>query len=190
MSDEQRLTTLLGRVYEGCDGAMDRLMHEVYQDLNGIAGRHMRRQFGAGLPGVTLEPSALVNETFLRLVKQRQKYDNRGHFFAIATRLMLRVLIDYQRSRSAKKRAGDQIRVTLTGIGAAVDDDPAAGVSDLQQALEELEQLDPRTADVLKMRVIWGLTVPEVAESLSISVSTVEREWRFARSWLRKRLTD
>ena len=104
--------------------------------------------------------------------------------------MMLRVLIDYQRSRSAKKRAGDQIRVTLTGIGAAVDDDPAAGITDLQQALEELERLDTRTADVLKMRVIWGLTVPEVAESLSISVSTVEREWRFARSWLRKRLTD
>jgi len=78
--------------------------------------------------------------------------------------------------------------VTLSGIGAAAAQDPAADVSDLQQAFEDLEEVDTRTADVLKLRVVWGLTVPEVAESLGVSVSTVEREWRFARRWLKKRL--
>ena len=190
MNDSAPLTSLLERVYEGDDTALEDLMSEVYLDLKRLADKHMRQHFGAQLAGVTLEPSALVNETFLRLIKQRQKYDNRGHFFAIATRLMMRVLMDYHRTRSAKKRAGDQIRVTLSGIGEAVTTDPVADVADLQAAFEELEEIDSRTADVLKLRVVWGLTVQEVSESLSISVSTVEREWRFAKRWLKKRLEE
>ena len=190
MTEASPLTSLLERVYEGKSGALDDLMTEVYQDLQRLAEKHMRQHFGAQLAGITLEPSALVNETFLRLIKQRQRYDNRGHFFAIATRLMMRVLMDYHRARSAKKRAGDQIRVTLSGVGAEATPDPATEVSDLQQAFEDLEAVDSRTADVLKLRVVWGLTVPEAAESLGVSVSTVEREWRFARRWLRKRLEN
>ena len=85
---------------------MDELMETVYEDLERIAGRHLRERFGRGLPGVTLEPAALVNESFLRIIRQRSRYDNRGHFFAIATKVMLRVLTDYQRRRGAEKRRG------------------------------------------------------------------------------------
>lgn len=186
-SDGEGLTLLLRRAEDGEPGAMDALMERVYDDLRGIAERRMRQQFGSGAEGVTLDPSGLVHETYLRLIKQRKRFDNRGQFFAIATRTMMRVLVDYQRSRSAKKRDGG-IRVTLTGIGAQVSDDPAVDVQQVQQAMEALEELDPRTAEVVKLRALWGLTVVEIAETLDVSESTARREWRFGRRWLQARL--
>ena len=113
MASSDDITRLLGEVDTGRAGAMDDLMQAVYSDLQRVAERHMAEQFGRGLPGVTLEPAALVNESFLRLIKQRKAYDNRGQFFAIATKLMLRVLIDYQRKRRAAKRGGGRQRITL-----------------------------------------------------------------------------
>ena len=100
---DQDITRLLKNLQDGSGGAMDELMRSVYDDLRRVAERHMTERFGRGLPGVTLEPSALVNESFLKIIKQRNDYDNRGQFFAIATRVMLRVLVDYQRARSAAK---------------------------------------------------------------------------------------
>lgn len=185
------ITRLLHDVDRGRDGAMDDLMAAVYSDLQAVAEKHMRERFGHGLPGVTMEPAALVNESFLRLIKQRTKYDNRGHFFAIATKVMLRVLVDYQRRRIAAKRGGGVRRVTLALDAPA--DAPAAsspgtqtliGVDSLVEALDKLEELDARKADVVKLRVVWGLQMREIAESLGISLATVERDWAFSKAWL------
>ena len=99
MTDAGDFTRLLHAVDAGRDGAMDDLMEAAYEDLDRVARKHLSARFGRDLPGVTLEPAALVNESFMKLIRQRARFDNRGHFFAIATKVMLRVLTDYQRSR-------------------------------------------------------------------------------------------
>jgi RNA polymerase sigma-70 factor (ECF subfamily) len=183
------ITRLLHAMDEGQPGAMDDLMETVYADLEHVARRHMDRQFGRGLPGVTLEPAALVNESFLRLIRQRKRYRNREQFFAIATRIMLRVLVDYQRRRLAAKRGGSHKRITLSLEGpAAPSDHPVRGtmigVDTLVAAVDELESLDRRKADVVRLRVIWGLQMQEIAAALDVSLATVERDWSFAKAWL------
>ena len=186
---EQEITEILTAVAEGREGAMERLMEQVYADLVGVADRHLKTRHGPDLAGLTLEPAALANETFLKLIKQRNRYDSRGHFFAIATRVMLRVLNDYYRARGAAKRGGGLERITLSGLGAEHANGPGSEIPDFLDALKELEELDERTAEVTKLRLIWGLTVPEIATASGMSVATVEHEWGFARRWLRSKLS-
>jgi RNA polymerase sigma-70 factor (ECF subfamily) len=189
MTTSADITRLLQDAGEGRDGAMDELMRAVYSDLEHVAQRHMAQEFGRGLPGVTLEPAALVNESFLRLIKQRKSFDNRGQFFAIATKIMLRVLVDYQRSRRAAKRGGGRDRITLWIDGPAERPErpPPDSVIDIERLVELLEKLgalDERKADVVKLRVVWGLEMREIAESIGVSLATVERDWAFAKAWL------
>lgn len=189
MVQDGHITQLLRAIDEGSDGAMDKLMEAVYADLERVAQRQMDKAFGPGLPGVTLEPAALVNESFMKLIKQRNAYDNRGQFFAIATKVMLRVLVDYQRRRSAAKRGGDRQRITLQLDGHPNRDTASRAampieVGCLVTALERLESLDPRKADVVKLRVVWGLEMREIAESLGVSLATIERDWSFSKAWL------
>lgn len=189
----EEVTCLLQRLNDGEDDALERLMEVVHEDLRGMARRHMDRQFSPGQPGVTLQPTALVNETFMKLIKQRQRYDNRGHFFAIATRLMIRVLIDYARRRKAAKRGGGWVRVSIDvdrHAAAPQAEEEGAEVSALVAALEKLEQLDPRKADVVKLRVLWGLTIGEIAESLDVGRATVDRDWSFAKAWLKNEIGE
>lgn len=198
MLETARITSLLHDLSAGREGAMDELMSVVYSDLERVAHRHMHERFGQGMNRLTLEPAALVNESFLRLLRQRQGFENRQQFFAIATRIMLRVLIDYCRQRAAAKRGGDGAaresldRITITFDDALASSDQSnhvggAGEIDvdaLSAAIDGLEALDPRKADVVRMRVVWGLPHEAIAEALDISVPTVERDWRFARAWL------
>jgi len=189
------ITALLQRVNQGQEGGLNELMTAVYDELRAIADRHLRHKFGSGLPGVTLQPTALVNETFLKLIKQRQKYDNRGHFFAIATKLMLRVLLDYHRARSARKRGGARLVVSIDPdrdvlVTGSREEGSEAEIPALVEALAQLEKLDSRKADVVKLRILYGLTVPEAAHSLGVGTATVERDWAFARAWLRKQLAE
>ena len=191
---DQDITRLLKDLRQGRGGAMDELMRSVYDDLRRVAERHMTERFGHGLPGVTMEPAALVNESFLKIIKQRNAYDNSGQFFAIATRVMLRVLVDYQRQRAAAKRGGDHQRITLSLAerpGSAQSNGDAPGepesliaVETLVVSLQRLEELDTRKGDVVKMRVVWGLQMPEIARALGISLATVERDWAFSKAWL------
>ena len=183
------ITVLLRDVEVGRDGALDDLMELVYEDLEHIALKHLVRRFGQRANVVTMEPAALVNETFLRLIKQRKTYDNRGQFFAVATKVMLRVLVDYQRQRLAARRGGGRKRITLlldgrpspiSGPGKATQIE----IECLVKGLERLETLDQRQAEVVKLRVVWGLEIKEIAEALGMSPSTVKRDWRFARAWL------
>ena len=182
----ESLTLLLGEVESGRPGAMDELMERVYDDLRKIAASRLRG--GAGGPGRTLGATALVHETYLRLILQRKRYDNSGQFFAVATRVMMRVLVDHQRARAARKRAGDQIRVTLTGIGDRVAADPDVAVHELIDLFERLDEVDARSGEVVKLRVLWGLTEAETAEAIGVSEATVRREWRFGRRWIQARL--
>jgi len=178
------ITRLLEEAHEGRESALNEVMDLVYQELQRIAAGQMQRRYGQRAANLTMEPTALVNEAFLRLIKQRKRYDSRGQFFAIATKTMLRVLMDYDRQRRSAKRGGEQVRVSLSGVAGQIQQGEAASIGDFVHAVERLEGLDRRTADVFKLRVLWGLTVPEIAEATELSVRTVEREWRFGRRWL------
>ena len=183
-----KITLLLREVEGGREGALDELMTLVYAELERMARSYLRKHFGDQEEAITLEPAALVNESFLKLIQQRNRYDNSGHFFAIASRVMLRVLIDYRRRRAASIRGASRTRITLV-----LDEHQVAGrerrtavieVEQLADALQKLEALSPRKADMVKMRVIWGLDLQQIAESLDVSISTVSRDWRFAKAWL------
>lgn len=186
MTDADEITRLLNEAGQGREGALDEVTALVYGRLRALARRQARRYAGGGASA--LEPTDLVHETFLRLVKQRKRYDSRGHFFAIATGVMLRILLDRHRASRRLKRGGGQLRVTLTAALERAGEEPSMVIPAFVEALERLEALDGRCAEVAKLRVLWGLTVPEVAQALEISVSTVEREWRFAQRWLSARL--
>jgi RNA polymerase sigma factor (TIGR02999 family) len=187
MADPGDITLLLEQAAAGDATALDALARKVYADLERVAERRLRERFGADLAGVTLEPAALVNETFLKLLRTPLAFANRRHFFAFATRVMLRALTDYQRARAAAKRGGDQLRVTLAGIDSGAT--PLSTTAEqVGSSFAELEALDPRKAQVVALKVFWGLEATEIAATLEVSVRTVERDWRFARSWLRARL--
>lgn len=181
------ITQLLHGAAGGDREALEALTARVYGELERVADRKMRAHFGAELPGVTLEPAALVNETFLKLLESPRDFENRRHFFAFVTQVMLRALTDYERARSAQKRGGGQLRLTLSGVDGEASS-PAIGVDALREALEALAALDPRKAEVVQLKLFWGLAMEEIAQTIGASARTVERDWRFARNWLKARL--
>jgi RNA polymerase sigma factor (TIGR02999 family) len=130
----------------------------------------------------------------MKLIRQRQKYDNTGHFFAIASRLMMRVLLDYHRQRKAAKRGGGSINVSLDvehhDTSPSTAGHGEVDVEALNDALERLTLLDERKADVVRYRVLWGMTVPQASEALGVAIATVERDWAFAKAWLAKELAS
>ena len=165
--------------------ARDDLMPVVYRELRRRAGAYLRRE----RQDHTLQPTALVHEAFMRLVGQeRVAWQNRAHFFAIASHMMRRILVDYAREHQAAKRPGAGIKVMLDErIGAAPP--RACGLIDLDQALAELARIDPRQGQIVELRYFGGLSEQEVGEVLSISRTTVTREWQTARAWLYRRMT-
>ncbi len=188
LDPDLQLTQLLQLAADGSEEAMERAMEEVYDDLRRIAHRRMRDRHGANYRDQTLEPTALVHETFLRLREQRSDFRNRRHFFAVATRIMMRALIDYQRSRLAERRGGDQVRVTLSRFhGPARSSDPV-DMAAFSEALGQLAERDGRKADVVRLYVLWGFEMTEIAEMLEVAVRTVERDWKVSRVWLADRL--
>ena len=160
--------------------ALDAMLPEVYDELRAIAQRYLRREG----EGHTLQPTALVHETFLRLVDQRKvDWANRAQLLGIAAEMMRRILVNYARDRAAAKRGGGRERVTLS----AIEDTLRQGDLDmlmLHDALERLEQLDPRKGRIVELKYFGGLTTDEIGAVVGISSATVEREWKFARAWL------
>lgn len=139
-------------------------------------------------PGGTLAPTALVNELYLRLFPDGGvDWQDRAHFFAVAARQLRRLLIDAARARRADKREGERVQVTLLEADQPVSQ-AEVELLDLERALEELEALDERCARVVELRYLAGLTEPEAAEALGISMATLKRDWQFARAWLMSRL--
>jgi RNA polymerase sigma factor (TIGR02999 family) len=165
--------------------ARDRLVPLVHRELRRRAAAYLRQERGDHL----LQPTALVHEAYLRLFRDRQvAWQNRAHFFGIAARLMRHILIDYARERQAAKRQGAAVRVVLDDrIGASQPMD--CEVLLLNLALEELARLDPRQAQIVELRYFGGLSEQEVATVLSLSRTTITREWQTARAWLYRRMT-
>ena len=179
--EEEPVTRWLQAAAAGDAEAAERVAAWAYGELERLAAQRLRREFGR--TDVTLEPAALVSETFLRLLRNPTVFENRRHFFAFVSKVMLRVLIDYQRARGAEKRGADRVRVTLAGVRGG-DEAIPIDVLALDQALGRLEASAPRKAEVARMRVLWELSMDEIAEVLEISEPTVRRDWRFARTWL------
>ena len=185
MESTEGITQLLIRWNAGDETALDKLMPLVESELRRLAGNYLRRE----RPGHTLQPTALVNEAYLRLVEQRDaRWQNRAHFYGISAKLMRRILVDHARVKFAEKRGGaDQQRLSITsaqGLSASPDLDILA----LHEALEELAQLDPQQERIVELKFFGGLSIDEVAEVLSIGHATVERDWKMARAWLRLKL--
>lgn len=166
--------------------ALDKLMPLVYDELRQMAKRYMDRQQA----GHTLQTTALIHEAYLRLVDQSEaQWQNRAHFFAVAATAMRHILVDHARTRQAAKRGGAAQQVVLDEA-AAVSVEPAAELVALDDALQILAAFDQRKSQVVEMRYFGGLTVEETAEALQVSPETVARDWRLARTWLLRELSQ
>jgi len=179
------VTQLLRAWGHGDEGALGRLIPLVQQELHRLAHRYMSRE----KPDHTLQTTALVNEVYLRLVNVAQvSWQDRAHFFAIAARMMRRILTDFARSRNYQKRGGAALHVSFDEA-LAVSQGKCAEIVAIEDALVELTALDPRKCQVVELRFFGGLSVEETAEVLKVSPETVKRDWRFAKSWLHRALS-
>jgi RNA polymerase sigma factor (TIGR02999 family) len=180
----KQITQLLVLWRQGEHSALDELIPLVYAELHRMAHRYMRRE----RPNHTLQTSALIHEAYVRLVDQRETpWQGRGQFFGLSARLMRRILVDHARSKGYAKRGAHAKQVSLDE-GIAVSGKRGADIIALDDALKDLEALDPRKSRIVEMRFFGGLSLEETAEVLDVSVPTVEREWRAARAWLHKAL--
>lgn len=161
------------------------LMDAIYEELRKRARFILRRE----RPEHTLQATALVHEVYLRLLRQsRTQWQNRNHFFGIATQMMRRIMLDYARRNLADKRGGQELRITFHEV-LRIPGTEDLSIFDVDELLTRLEALDSRQAQIVEMRVFGGLTVEEIAETMEISIATVNREWRTARLWLCRELS-
>jgi RNA polymerase sigma factor (TIGR02999 family) len=178
------VTRLLARWKDGDEDALQQLVPIVHEELRRLA----RRQMAGERPGHTLQPTALVNEAYLRLVNLKQmQWQDRAHFFAMGARLMRRILVDFARSRGYQKRGGAAKQVSFTEA-LEVAEAQATDVVALNDALEALADVDERKSRVVELRFFGGLSLEETAEVLNVSRETVKRDWQFAKMWLLRHL--
>ena len=178
------VTQLLAQWSGGGREALDELIPLVYDELRRMAHGQMARE----REGHTMQATALVNEVYLKLKRERgSTWENRAQFFAVAAQMMRRILVDYARQHASAKRGGGAQQVALDDA-MLVSKDNASETLAIDEALQKLEQLDKRKSQVAVMRFFAGLTVEETAEALAVSIETVARDWRFARAWLRNEL--
>ncbi len=177
------VTQLLDEVRRGEQGAEERLVAVVYEELRRLA----RREMVSERADHTLEPTALAHEAYLSLFSgpERPSFENRAHFFAAAARAIRRLLVDHARGRNRQKRGGDRKRVDLdTQLDQLAEDERDERILDLNDALERLAAFDPEKARLVELRFFAGMTVEEVASAQGSSPSSVAREWRLARAWV------
>jgi RNA polymerase sigma factor (TIGR02999 family) len=191
MHSEDDITGLLIAWRAGDQDALDQLFPRVYEELRHIAHRRLARERG----GHTLGTTALVNEAYLKLVDQtRVEWADRAHFFAVAARVMRRILVDYARRHHARKRGGDMAPVTLDDESVVnatlVADERADMLLALDEALSRLAELDERLSRVVECRFFGGLTEEETANALSVTARTVRRDWVKAKGWLHQALRE
>jgi RNA polymerase sigma factor (TIGR02999 family) len=177
------VTRLLEQLNTGNKQALESLMPLVYAELRRQAARYLRRE----RQNHTLQPTALVNEAFLRLVDQKVNWQNRSHFFGVAAQAMRRVLVDHARAHGRIKRGGPAPKVTLDE-GMVAAQGRSVDLLALDQALERLAAIDARQARVVELRFFGGLSVEETAEVMNVSPATVKREWSMAKAWLHAKL--
>ena len=180
------ITDLLVAWNDGEDTALEKLVPLVEVELRRLARSYMRRERA----GHTLQTTALINEAYLRLINARRvSWQNRAHFYGIAARVMRRILVDFAREKNYQKRGGGAFQITLDDtLAATPNDDP--DLLALDEALNELARVDERKAQVVEMRFFGGLTEKETAVALNVSPETARRDWRLAKSWLLRRLSQ
>ena len=186
MQSGEGITQLLIDWSKGDQAALEKLMPLVYDELRRLASNYLRRERASH----TLQPTALVNEAYLKLIDQRNpKWQNRAHFFGISAQLMRRILVDHVRQHQAVKRGGsEKQRISLTSAE-KVARTPEVDLLALNEALEELEKMDPQQSRIVELKFFGGLSIEEIAEVLKIGHATVERDWKMARAWLRRQLS-
>jgi len=177
------LTRLLHAWNGGDEAARDEVVPLIYTELRNIAAAFMKRE----RPGHTFCPTELANESYLRLVRQNAVWKNRDQFFALAARMMRRILVDHARAKKAAKR-GPSLRVTLVEAMVAAPSEPVDLVL-LDEALEALALRDPRQAQLVELRFFGGLSHDEAAAALDISVATAKRDWAMAKAWLYRHIS-
>jgi RNA polymerase sigma factor (TIGR02999 family) len=183
MSDFSRI---LSQIESGDPSAAEQLLPLVYEELRKLAAAKLAQE----KPGQTLQATALVHEAYLRLIgpgQDKQCWEGRGHFFAAAAEAMRRILVDNARKKRALRRGGAAHRQALDQVAALPAPDPDR-LLDLDGALNRLEQLDPVKAELVKLRYFAGLTIPQAATALRLSVTTANRYWMYARAWLHEEL--
>jgi len=183
--DPSDVTRLLREAEAGEDGALDRLIPLVYDDLRRIAHRRMALE----PDGHTLNTTAVVHEAYAQLARQEPAWNDRSHFVAVASRVMRHILIDHARSQGAEKRGGDRTPVALADAGLTSDPE-SLDLLALDEALDQLARHDERLARVVECRFFGGLTMEETAEALDVSERTAARDWRRARVYLYEILRD
>ena len=186
MRSSEGITQLLVDWSNGDQAALEKLMPLVYSELRRLASNYLRRERGEH----TLQPTALVNEAYLKLVNQRNaKWQNRAHFFGISAQLMRRILVDHARQHQAVKRGGsEQQRVSITSAEKLAEQ-PDVDLLALNEALDELARMDEQQSRIVELKFFGGLSIEEIAEVLGVGHATVERDWKFARAWLRRQLS-
>jgi RNA polymerase sigma-70 factor (ECF subfamily) len=178
--NQGEVTTLLAAWSKGDQDALNKIMPLVYAELHRIARRAWRQH----QQNNTLQPTALINEAYLKLANaDNASFQDRCHFFAVASTAMRQILVNHARSRLSEKRGGARGNVSLDEMQPAVHQE-AAEIVALHEALDALQAVDPRKSRVVEMRYFGGLSIEETAEALGISIATVNRDWRLARSWL------
>ena len=184
MDPQGEVTSLLVAWGKGDQNALKELLPLVYNELHRMA----RRAWGAQSPGNTLQPTALINEAYLKLADaEHASFQNRSHFFAVACTAMRQILVNHAQSRLAGKRGSGRIPVSIDDVQLAVHQE-AAEVVALHDALERLQAVDERKSKVVEMRYFGGLSIEETAEALGVSIVTVNRDWRLARTWLMREM--
>jgi RNA polymerase sigma factor (TIGR02999 family) len=177
-----QVTSLLRKWRDGDQAALDALMPLVYDELRHVAHNYLRRErFGH-----TLQSTAVVHEAYLRLVEGAAQFQNRKHFFAVASQLMREILVDYARKHRALKRDGGYKLTLDEAIKLPAKD---VDLVDLDDALKELSRMDARQGRIVELRFFGGLSIDETAEVLSLSPATVERSWASARAWLYRQMS-
>jgi RNA polymerase sigma-70 factor, ECF subfamily len=184
MKEKQEFTQLLKKAQNGDRGSLDELLPLIYDELRRVAANQLQRE----RENHTLQATALVHEAYLRLLEQREvDWQNRAHFFSIAAEMMRRILVNYAVQRNAQKRGLGAARLSLEEAISFSDEKDFDLVS-LDDALKELAEYDATQARIVELRFFGGLTIEETAEVLQISDSTVKREWRMAKAWLKAQL--
>ena len=190
MQSRENVTQLLVKWSEGDQKALENLMPLVYSELRRLASNYLRRE----RQNHTLQPTALVNEAYLKLIDQKTAHwQNRAQIYGVAAQLMRRILVDHARQHQAAKRGGsDQQRLSITSAGQlrgqqlAVE--PSIDLLALHEALEELTEMDSQQGRIVELKFFGGLSIEETAEVMGIAHATLERDWKMARAWLRRKL--
>lgn len=185
MAEDFPITQKLLDWRNGQQEALEEVMPRVYDTLHRIALKYMRQEN----PGHTLQPTAIVNEAYLKLIDAEVDWQNRAHFIAVAARLMRRILVDHAKAKHRDKRGGSATKISIDDV-AVREAEPEVDIVELDLALKRLTEFDERKSKVVELHYFGGLNYEETAEVLQISAATVDRELRMAKAWLHKAMSE